>query len=379
MARALVLGAGFGGIAAAVALRDQLDRSDEVILVDRRDEFVMGTRKTWHLIGASPLAEGARPLSRLAGRGIRVIRGEVRALELGSRAVMVDDDRFEADAVVIALGAMHEPSAVPGLVEYAWSAWSLEDLPAATQAIQDFPGGRVVIGIFGSPYTCPPAPFELALLLRDHFVARGIDAQVSVFGPAPIVLPVLGAAGCALLDGRLDERGVPYLAGRQARAVTDGAVRFAESEQIGFDLLLAVPPHRAPAVLVESGLAKPGSWVGVDRATLETGHPGIYAIGDCTGIPLANGLPLPKAGLFAEREGRAVASRIAATFRGEEPHTTFDGTGACFVEMGGGEASTIRGDFYADPPAIELTMPSQAQREEKVRFETERLQRWFGG
>ena len=374
----MVLGAGFGGIATAIALRDRLDPADEVILVDRRDEFVMGTRKTWHLIGASPLTEGSRPVSRLAEGGIRVIQGEVQALEPDSRAVIVEDDRFEADAVVIALGAAHEPSAVPGLVEHGWSAWSRDDLAAAAQAIQEFSGGRVVIGIFGSPYTCPPAPFELALLLQDLFIARGIDAAVSVFGPAPIVLPVLGAAGCALLDGRLEERGIPYLAGRQARAVMDGAVHFSEGERIGFDLLLAVPPHRAPAVLVECGLAQPGGWVGVDRATLETGHTGVYAIGDCTGIPLANGLPLPKAGLFAEREGTVVAARIAAAFRGANPSARFDGTGACFLEMGGGEASTIRGDFYADPPAVELTIPSQAQLEEKVRFERERLQRWFG-
>ena len=129
---------------------------------------------------------------------------------------------------------------------------------------------------------------------------------------------------------------------------------------------------------MECGLAQPGGWVGVDRATLETGHSGVYAIGDCTSIPLANGLPLPKAGLFAEREGTVVAARIAAAFRGANPSARFDGTGACFLEMGGGEASTIRGDFYADPPAVELTIPSQAQLEEKVRFERERLQRWFG-
>jgi sulfide:quinone oxidoreductase len=378
MARAIVLGAGFGGIATAVALREELDRSDEVVLVDRGDEFVMGTRKTWHLTAASPLAEGIRAVSGLAGRGIRVIRGEVQALELESRAVMVDDDRLEADAVVIALGAVHESSAVPGLVEHGWSAWSRDDIPPAAQAIAEFPGGRVAIGIFGSPYTCPPAPFELAFLLQDLFVGRGIEAEMSVFGPAPIVLPVLGAAGCALLDARLEERGIPYLAGRQAQAVTDGAVLFADGAQLGFDLLLAVPPHQAPAVIVESGLAMPGGWVGVDRATLETGHPGIYAIGDCTGIPLANGLPLPKAGLFAEREGSVVAARIAATFRGGAPSARFDGTGACFIEMGGGEAGTIRGDFYADPPAVELTKPSRAQREDKVRFETERLERWFG-
>jgi sulfide:quinone oxidoreductase len=118
--------------------------------------------------------------------------------------------------------------------------------------------------------------------------------------------------------------------------------------------------------------------VTVDRATLETGREGVYAIGDATAIMLTNGMPLPKAGLFAEKEGEVVAARIAATLQGEAPTATFDGLGACFVEMGDGEASTISGDFYADPPAVELSPPSVEQRADKERFEIDRLARWFG-
>ena len=117
----------------------------------------------------------------------------------------------------------------------------------------------------------------------------------------------------------------------------------------------------------------------VDRGTLETGHAGICAIGDCTAIPLSNGVALPKAGIFAQLEGEVVAARIAAQLRGESPDATFHGRGACFLEMGGGEASMIRGDFFADPPAVELTTPSHDQRQEKERFEAERLTAWFGG
>jgi sulfide:quinone oxidoreductase len=148
---------------------------------------------------------------------------------------------------------------------------------------------------------------------------------------------------------------------------------------VAFELLLAVPPHRCPSVLVEAGLAPAGGWVTVDRETLETGYPGVYAIGDATAIPLANGMPLPKAGLFAEKEGEAVAARIASTLRGEPATATFDGQGACFLEMGGGEASTISGDFFADPPAGALSSPTSGQRAAKERFEMDRLSRWFGG
>jgi sulfide:quinone oxidoreductase len=130
---------------------------------------------------------------------------------------------------------------------------------------------------------------------------------------------------------------------------------------------------------VDAGLAAVDGWVRVDPTTLETGQAGIWAIGDCTAIPLSNGMALPKAGLFAQLEGEVVAARVAAQLRGKASDATFDGNGACFLEMGGGEASLIRGDFFADPPAVELTVPSHAQREEKERFEAERLAAWFGG
>ena len=379
MARVLILGAGFGGIAAAVALRAELPESDEVLLVDRRDDFAMGLRKTWAILGISPIAYGTRSLASLAGRGISVMQGTVERIDPANRAATVDGATLEADALVVALGAETSMEAVPGLAEHGHNAWDRWHLDSVHAAVDAFRNGRVVVGIFGMPYPCPPAPYELALLLSDRFDARSIDAQLTVFAPMPIVLPILGAATCAALDARLEERGIPFLGSHVATAVTDRAVQFGREDELPFDLLLAVPPHRCPAVLVEAGLSPAGGWVQVDRTTLETSHPGVSAIGDATGITLANGMPLPKAGLFAEKEGETVAARIAARLRGEEPTVTFDGHGACFLEMGGGEASTISGDFFADPPATELSAPTREQRAAKERFEMDRLARWFGG
>ncbi|MEP6808415.1 MAG: FAD-dependent oxidoreductase [Chloroflexota bacterium] len=379
MARVLILGAGFGGIATAVALREQLPVSDEVLLVDRRDDFAMGLRKTWAILGISPIAYGTRSLASLAGRGITVMQGTVQGIDPARRSATVDGGTIEADALVVALGAEQAMDAIPGLAEHGHNAWDRSHLDQVHGAVDAFRGGRVAVGIFGTPYSCPPAPYELVLLLGDRFDARGIDVQLTVFGPMPIVLPLLGASACVPLDDRLEERGIAFLPSRTATAVTADAVQFGPNEQLPFDLLLAVPPHRCPSVLVESGLAPAGGWVKVDRATLETDHPGVYAIGDATAIPLANGMPLPKAGLFAEKEGEAVAARIAARLRGDTPTATFDGLGACFLEMGGGEASTISGSFFSDPPAVELSPPSAGLRAEKERFEMDRLARWFGG
>lgn len=379
MARVVVVGAGFGGIATAVALREQLAEGDEVVIVDRYDDFAMGLRKTWAILGISPIAYGTRSLASLAARGITVVQGTVTRVDPRTRSAIVDGATYEADALVVALGAEHVMDAIPGLAEHGHNAWDRSHLDQVHGLVDAFRGGRLVVGIFGAPYPCPPAPYELAILLGDRFDARGIDATVTVFAPSPIVLPILGATECVPLDTRLEERGVTFLASHVATGVTERAVQFGPDEHLAFDLLLAVPPHRCPSVLVDAGLAPAGGWVKVDRSTLETGHPGVYAIGDATAIPLANGMPLPKAGLFAEKEGLTVAARIAATLRGEAPTATFDGQGACFLEMGGGEASTVSGDFFADPPAVTLSVPDAAQRGAKERFEMDRLARWFGG
>jgi sulfide:quinone oxidoreductase len=379
VARVTILGAGFGGIATAVSLRNQLPESDEVLLVDRRDDFAMGLRKTWAILGISPIAYGTRSLASLAGRGVRVVQGTVEGVDPTRRAATVDGATIEADALVVALGAEHSMDAIPGLAEYGHNAWDRGHLDRVHAAVDAFRGGRVVVGIFGTPYSCPPAPYELALLLSDRFDARGIEAEVTVFAPMPLVVPLLGAAGCAPLDARLEERGVTFLPSHLATAVTDRAVLFGLDDPLPYDLLLAVPPHRCPSILVEAGLAPAGGWVTVDRTTLETSYAGVYAIGDATGIPLANGLPLPKAGLFAEKEGEVVAARIASRLRGLEPAASFDGQGACFLEVGGGEAATISGDFFADPPEARLSAPSPELRAAKELFEMDRLARWFGG
>src|SRR5215212_4942128 len=125
MARAVVLGGGFGGIAAAVALRERLP-DDEVVLVDRREDFVMGVRKTWHLLGMSPLAYGTRHLSQLAERGITIVQGELTRVDAGRREAEVDGKVITADALVLALGARHDMGAIPGLAEHGKNAWSRE-------------------------------------------------------------------------------------------------------------------------------------------------------------------------------------------------------------------------------------------------------------
>jgi sulfide:quinone oxidoreductase len=377
MHRVLVLGGGFGGIAAAVALRARLDPAAEVVLVERRPTFVMGLRKNWALVGASTLAHGERPLAALRERGIDVVAGTIEAIRPDAREADVDGRTIAADALVVALGAERDPDRIPGFREHAIDVYSEASSEAGAAAIDAFTGGRVVIGIFGVPYPCPPGPYELALLLADRLGERGIPGGLFVFSPQPLSLPVLGEAGCATFDGRLAAEGITFRPKTTATAVEPGTVVAADT-RIPFDLLLGVPPHRVPGVVSAAGLAEPGAWVKVNPATLETRFPGVYAIGDVTAIPLSTGQPLPKAGVFAHAQGDVVAGRIADAFAGREPTAVFDGQGMCFLETGHGQATMVRGNFYATPPDVALAEASEEHLAEKHAFETDRLAAWFG-
>jgi sulfide:quinone oxidoreductase len=378
MNRILILGGGFGGIAAALTLRDRLDPADEIVLVDRRTSFAMGLRKNWGIAGIEPHAAGERPIARLAERGIRVEQASVTAIDPAGRAAEVDGRRLEADALVVALGAERDLDRIPGLREHALDAYSAEHNARNAEVVAAFEGGNVVVGVFGAPYPCPPAPYELALMLAERFDAQGVRFGMLAFTPLPKSMPLLGDAGCAAFDARLAHAGITLRTGVQATEVRASEVVLADGT-VPFDLLLAVPPHRAPLIVREAGLTGPSGWASVDPRTLETRFEGVYAVGDVTAIPLSNGAALPKAGVFAQAEGQVVAARIADRLGGREPTATFDGVGECFMEAGMGRASMVRGEFLADPPRIELTEPSEAGFAAKRAFESERLTAWFGG
>jgi len=378
MTSVLVLGAGFGGVATAQALRQALPAEAEILIVDRRDRFGFGFRKTWAFLGHEPLEAGQRPLHTLERSGIRFIQGNVQSLDPVARSATIDGQRLQADALVVALGARPAPEVIPGLSEHAVSFFSVEETPRAARALQEFRGGRVLLSIFGVPHPCPPAPYEAALLLREHFEALGIDAEMEVTSPQPMSLPLLGQAGCSAIEGRLEQRGIRFHPNHQPLRVDPQAVHFTTGPR-PYDLLIGIPPHRCPDPVAGSQLTGPSGWVMVDPPTLETAFPGVYALGDLVEIPLADGKRLPQAGVFAERQGSVVAQRIASRLAGREPEAVFDGRGHCFLETGGGKAMLVQGEFLAKPaPRIELTEPSSASLALKKEWEAERLAAWFG-
>jgi sulfide:quinone oxidoreductase len=370
----LVLGGGVGGVVTARESRKRLPRPHRVVLVDREREHLFAPSLLWLMVGLRRAEAIKRPLSRLERKGIEVRLGEIEKIDAEARRVTVAGDAIDADYLVVSLGAELAPETIPGLQEAGHNFYTLPGAERLRDALAALERGRIVILTAAPAYKCPAAPYEAALLV-DHFLrerGRRGAVTVDVYAAEPGPMGVAGPEVSAAVKQMLEAKGIPYHPEHQVKAVDPAAKRldFANGASATFDLLAYVPPHRAPRVVRESGLASESGWISVDRHTLETRFPGVYAIGDVVSIPLKLGKPLPKAGVFAHAEGQVVARNIASVISGRPGGERFNGYGECFIEAGGGKAGFGAGDFYAEPtPTIGLRPPGWRWHLGKVLFE----------
>lgn len=382
----VVLGGGVGGLSVANDLRRRLDRKHEVVVVDKTGDHVFWPSLLWLQVGLREPNKITKELEKLLKSGIDVVRGEVDSINPVAMRVGVGGMTIDADYLVVSLGAQLAPERVPGLGEAGHNLYSME----GSVAVRDFcrvlgrepTGTKLVVLVAGTPFKCPAAPYEAAMLLAHHAQDKHPEsrASVSLYSPEPGPMGVAGPVVSAGVIGMLAQRGVDYFPKHQVERVDPGsrALIFDNGVEAPYDFLAYVPPHLVPKVVCEAGLAEDGGWITVDRQSMETRFPGVFAIGDNTSIPLEMGLPLPKAGVFAHRQAQAVAKTIAARIKGKRGEGVFDGHGLCFVEVGGGRAGFGGGNFYAHPvPEVKFHEPSRRWHIAKVLFEKRWMKRWF--
>ena len=188
--RVLVLGAGFGGLELATTLSERLGFDVEVTLVDQSEGFVFGFSKLDVMFGRRPAHEVFHPYRDIEKPGVRFVQSVIRAIDPGSKRVETDAGTLEGDVLVLALGADLDPSATPGLLQAGHEFYTPEGAFALRDVLAAFPGGRVVVGVTSTPFKCPPAPSETALLMHDFLTERGIRTDSSIALVMPFGVPI---------------------------------------------------------------------------------------------------------------------------------------------------------------------------------------------
>ena len=372
MASILILGGGFGGLAAAHELRARLPDNHDVTVVAADDHFYAGFAKLWDLVGTRPLEQGTASLSALERHGIRFVQTCITKIDPTERRVETEAGSFSADFLLVALGAGPGPEQFLQLNGPAHNLYDANELPGMRANLAHLDAGTLVVAVLGAPYKCPPAPYEAALLLDEHLRRRGVrDAiELVVTTPQLMTLPAAGPENSQFVAEALKDRGIELRTDQSVQAIDARTVSFTDGGHLEYALLLAVPKAVPPQVVADSPLAGEGGWIQPDRETLRTRFDRVYAAGDCTASPP------PKAGIFAEAEARVAARNIAAEIDGGLGDT-FDGSGYCFLEFPGQRASVLEGNFFSEPPEVPLAEPDTETFARKQAFETERLRDWL--
>jgi sulfide:quinone oxidoreductase len=372
--RVVVLGAGFGGLEAATTLSEALGDAVDVTLIDKNDSFVFGFSKLDVMFGRERPEEVRLPYRNIAKPGVRFLQETVTAIDPEARRVSTDQGVHEADFLIVALGADYDMDATPGLAEGGNEFYTVAGAERLRSVIPEFTQGKAVIGVCGAPFKCPPAPSEAALLLHDNLLARGVrDAcEISFVIPFGTPVPPSPETSAALVEA-FAERDIDFVPNRRVAALDPErrVVVLDDDSEMPFDLFLGVPKHRAPDVILASGMAEDG-YIPVESRTLRTRFANVFALGDVATVGV------PKAGVFAERAGRAVAESLAASIRNGEQPEGYDGLGSCYIEFGAGQVGRVDVDFLSGPkPTGAYQEPSVALAAEKEHFGSSRRARWF--
>jgi sulfide:quinone oxidoreductase len=370
----VVLGAGFGGLTVASELAGRHGEAVDIVLIDRASNFVFGFSKLDVMFGRATEGHVEHPIKDAAHHGVRVVKATVLEIDPVKRNVVTDAGNFDADILVIALGAEVDPAATPGLAEDGNEFYSVAGAFAARDAINNFGGGHVVVGVTSTPFKCPPAPSETALLMHEHLVTQGLrdSSQITLVMPFGTPIPPSPQASAALLSA-FKERGIEFHPESAVQELDPERhiAKLSDGTELAYDLFLGIPVHRAPSVVIDSGLTEDG-WIPVDPLTLETKFPHVYAIGDVTSVGT------PKAGVFAEGQAEVVANRISAQIDGTKSENTYNGNGICYLEFGGNEVAKVDVTFLSgQTPSGELFGPSPDFMQDKVQFGAQRIRRWF--
>lgn len=379
----LVLGAGTGGIITARELcrkvcNNRKKNSVKIIVFEKEEKNVFAPSLLWLMVGKRKPKQVYRNTGKIARNGIEVVSGEIEKVNPEERSVTVNGNEYRGDYMVISLGVEQSPE--HNLNDYGHDFYTLAGATEFNERLKNFKGGKIAVVIPSLPFKCPAAPYEAAMLIESFIRKKGLSnkTEVSLYSPEPGPMPVAGKELSGAVKQMIEMKGIKYFPEHQLSSATGTTLTFTNGLTVNYDLLAYTPKHQCPSVIKETILIGKSGWIEVDRNTMETGFPDVYAIGDITFIPLEMGRPLPKAGVFAHFQAETVAHNIAGKIAGRVPDKTFNGEGQCFLESGGGKAGYAGGNFYGSPlPVVKMKKTGYRWHWVKVMFEKYWFYKYF--
>ncbi|MCF8243519.1 MAG: NAD(P)/FAD-dependent oxidoreductase [Saprospiraceae bacterium] len=371
----LVLGAGTGGIITAMELNKTVGNDGEVnpvkiLVFEKEEKNVFAPSLLWLMVGKRKPEQVFRNTRKIAGDGIDLVIGEIQAVNPEQISVTVKGQEYKGDYMVISLGVDQVPEY--NLNSYGHDFYTLDGATNFNEQLQNFKGGEIAVLVPSLPFKCPAAPYEAAMLIESYIRKKGLGdkTEISLYTPEPGPMGVAGKELSGAVRQMVEMKGIKYFPEHQLTSATDKTLTFSNGKTADFDLLAYTPKHQCPSVIKATSLVGKLGWIEVDRHTMETNFPNVYAIGDITFIPLEMGKPLPKAGVFAHYQAETVAHNVAQKIAGKPSDKTFNGDGQCFLELGGGKAGYAGGNFYGSPlPIVKMKKPGYFWHWTKVWFE----------
>ncbi|HLN34786.1 MAG TPA: FAD/NAD(P)-binding oxidoreductase [Nitrososphaeraceae archaeon] len=387
----LILGAGFGGLASANLLRKSLQKEEcQITVIDKSKYFMMGLVNLWILNGTRRLENSQVALKKLEAKGIKFLNDEIIRIDPSENSVTTktNDNKLQYDYLIIALGAELVPKRINGFENNGscFNIYDAQQVPSLREKILSLTSGRIVICIADIPYKCPPAPYEVSLLINDILIKNETrdSIDLDIYVPTPISLPVAGANISQDVVNLLNDNHINFHPLHKIKKVLDKkTIEFENGSKTSYEVLVLIPPHQVPQIIKNSDLLGDGDqhWINVDKFTLRTKYKNVFAIGDVTEIRLDKTTTIPKAGIFAEGEAKVVSQQIINEIKNNNNNkalTKFDGKGFCFMEIGDKKAGYIYADFYNERgPTTRLDPPSDEFYQKKLDFERSRLNEWL--
>jgi sulfide:quinone oxidoreductase len=349
----VVVGGGTGGTVLANDLAERLEPEltagdVQVTLVSDDPDHVYKPVWLYVPFGQRESADGRRPLTELVDDSIDVRIDRVTDIDTDAQRLESRDGSApeEYDFLALATGSALAPDEIPGLEAGGYDFYSESGAEALREELLSFTEGHLVLSVIGTPHMCPAAPLEFVFMADDWFRQRGLREDVDITYTYPIQRVHGNPHIAEWARPRMDDRDIAVETFFNVDSVDPDAQTMAtmEGNELDYDLLAAIPPHRGIDLVEEAGLGERG-WVDVDKETLEAvAAENVYALGDTadTGVP--------NAGSVAHYQAGVVGQRLASRIRGRPATATYDGKTLCFIETGMDAASYVEFD-YENPPS----------------------------